>query len=205
MIMSRKMNESKKIIGLLFVAVFLLMSGVLGSKYISNNSIKIYYFDVGQADSILLTSNNESMLIDAGTNEAGDTVVKDIKNLGISKLNYVVGTHPHEDHIGGLDNVINSFDIGTIYMPKIQTNTKTFEDVLDAISNKGLKVTAPDAGTTFKVGNINCEVMECGTGTTEEQKDNLNLSSIVIRATDRSQSFLFMCDATTKNEEARTW
>lgn len=175
------------------------------TENLTGDTIKIYYFDVGQADSILLTSNNKSMLIDAGTNEMGSTVVDNIKKLGITKLDYVVGTHPHEDHIGGLDNVIKSFAIGTIYMPKIQTNTKTFEDVLDAISEKGLKITTPEVGSNFSVGNINCEVMECGAGTEEEQENNLNLSSIVIRATYGKQSYLFMGDATTKNEEVRSW
>ena len=67
---------------------------------------------------------------------------EDVLNLvlGITKLDYIVGTHPHADHIGGLDNVINEFDIGTIYMPNIQTNTKTFEDVLDAIAGKNKKI-----------------------------------------------------------------
>lgn len=221
-----KKNETNKNITWIVLFVILVAFSVVGRNIIKNNetentssvanvenseqilegdTIKIYYFDVGQADSILLTSNNQSMLIDAGTNDAGATVVKDIKNLGITKLDYVIGTHPHEDHIGGIDDVINNFDIGTIYMPKIQNNTKTFEDVLDAIANKNLKVTTPDVGSNFSVGTVNCEVMECGTGTEEEQKNNLNLSSIVIRATYGSESYLFMGDATNKNEEARNW
>ena len=166
--------------------------------------IQIHFFDVGQADSILLISNNEAMLIDAGTNETGKTVVQNLKNLGISKIDYLVGTHPHEDHIGGLDDVINNFEIGTIYMPKIQTNTKTFEDVLDAISNKGLKVTSPNKGDTFTVGDVNCEVMLC-TPELAEEKNNLNLSSIVIRSTFKEQSYLFMGDAETENEKLRDW
>ena len=108
---------------------------------VSKNNLKVYFIDVGQADSILITQKNQSMLIDAGNNEDGPDVVSFIKEKGISKLDYVVGTHPHEDHIGGLDDVINSdIQIENILMPKIQTNTKTFEDVLDAISNKELKV-----------------------------------------------------------------
>ena len=65
-----------------------------------DEQIQIHFFDVGQADSILLISNGKTMLIDAGTNKEGTTVVKDIKNLGIEKIDYLIGTHPHEDHIG---------------------------------------------------------------------------------------------------------
>lgn len=166
--------------------------------------IKIYFFDVGQADSILLTSNEQTMLIDAGANETGKTLVKNLQNLGVTKIDYLVGTHPHEDHIGGLDDVINNFEIGTIYMPKIQTNTKNFEDVLDAVKNKNLKITAPKVGDTFNVGNINCEIMSCDSKLAEKE-NNLNLSSIVIRAEFKEQSYLFMGDAKTKNENSRTW
>ncbi len=111
------------------------------------------------------------------------------------------GTHPHEDHIGGLDNVINNLEIENIYMPKIETTTKTFEDVLDAISNKKLKVTSPTKGQTFKVGEANCEVM------TDSilDKENLNLSSIIIRLEFGNTSFLFMGDAESKNEKTRQW
>ena len=136
-----------------------------------DNKIQIHFFDVGQADSILLISNNKTMLIDAGTNDMGKTVVQDIKKLGISRIDYLIGTHPHEDHIGGLDDVIKNFDIGTIYMPKIQTNTKTFEDVLDAISNKNLKITSPKQADTFKVGDIDCEIMLCDSKLSNEKNN----------------------------------
>lgn len=170
-------------------------------KEITNTSnLKVYYFDVGQADSILIVNNNKTMLIDAGNNDDGELVVNNIKKLGISKLDYVIGTHPHEDHIGGLDNVIDAFDIGTIYMPKVQTNTKTFEDVLDSVSNKGLTITAPKIGDKFEVGNANCEVMSIG-----DDSSNLNSTSIVIRMEYNNKSYLFMGDAEKINEDSREW
>ena len=161
---------------------------------------KVYYFDVGQADSILIVNNGKTMLIDAGNNEDGDNLVNYIQTLGISKIDVLVGTHPHEDHIGGLDNIIKAFDIGTIYMPKVQTNTKTFEEVIDAISAKGLKVTTPKIGDTFTVGEANCEVMSIGT-----DKSNLNTTSIVIRMVYNNVSYLFTGDMEISNESAREW
>lgn len=167
-----------------------------------DGDLNIYFIDVGQADSILLTNKESSLLIDAGNNEDGEVVVNFIKEKGITKLDYVIGTHPHEDHIGGLDDVINSsLEIENIYMPKIQTNTKTFEDVLDAVKNKGLQVTAPQKGDTFQIGEAKAEIM------TDSilDEDNLNLSSITIRLQYGNNSFLFMGDSETENEETRTW
>jgi len=228
--MSNKRNTKnvKKIIEIIIGIIFIILSIINWNEYgqenvqangklniitaeetenielIGDNQIQIHFFDVGQADSILLVSNHKTMLIDAGTNDAGEIVVQNIKNLGIDKIDYLVGTHPHEDHIGGLDDVIESFEIGKIYMPKIQTNTRTFEDVLDAVSNKGLKITSPQTGDKFNVGNIECEVMLCDTELAEKE-DNLNLSSIVIRAVFKEQSYLFMGDSEKENEESRTW
>ena len=167
-----------------------------------DGNLHIYFIDVGQADSILIQNDDSSMLIDAGNNEDGEDIVKFIKEKGITKLDYVIGTHPHEDHIGGLDDVINSdIEIENILMPKITTNTKTFEDVLDAIENKGLSIKAPEKGYEFKIGEANCKVM------TDSilDKDNLNLSSIVIRLTFGNKSFLFMGDSEKENEETISW
>lgn len=166
----------------------------------TKENLKIYFIDVGQADSILVIDNDKTMLIDAGTNDQGKNVIEFLKNKGVNKIDYLVGTHPHEDHIGGLDDVINNFEIGTIYMPKVQTNTKTFESVLDAISNKGLKVTTPNVNDKFKLNKAECEIMS-----TINDEDNLNLSSVVIRMTYINQSYLFMGDAEKENEEARQW
>ena len=176
----------------------------INTNVVEGQDVVVKFFDVGQADSIFVQSAGVNMLIDAGTNNMGNTVVQNLKDLGITKINYLVGTHPHEDHIGGMDDVIKNFEIGTIYMPKVQTNTKTFEDVLDAISNKGLTITTPEVGYVFEVGNTKCEVMCAGTGTTEENS-NLNLSSIVIRMVYGEESFLFMGDAEEKNESSRQW
>ncbi len=97
-----------------------------------SGTVKVHFIDVGQGDSILIQSGKECMLVDAGTNETGTEVVRYLKSLGISRLAYLIGTHPHEDHIGGLDDVIHSFDIGTVIMPDVSHTTRTYEDVLDA-------------------------------------------------------------------------
>ena len=170
-------------------------------EFIAQDNLLVDFIDVGQADSILIRNQDQVMLIDAGTNEAGDTVVNYLKELGITKINYLVGTHPHEDHIGGIDDVINNFDIGQIYMPKMETTTKTFEDVLEAIENKNLTVTAPNKGDKIELRQT------VGTFMTDPilDKDNLNLSSLVMRLEFGNTSFLFMGDAEKENEETINW
>ena len=162
--------------------------------------LQIYYLDVGQADSIFITTNGKSMLIDGGNNEDGKLVVDFLKQIGVAKIDYVVGTHPHEDHLGGLDNVIKAFDVEKILMPKQASNTKTFEDVLDAASDKKLKITAPKVGDIFFLGEAKCEVMAI-----ENEVENANEASIVIEVTFGSNKFLFTGDMEVANERKRDW
>ena len=159
-------------------------------------SLKVHYIDVGQADSILIEQGSSSMLIDAGNNEDSNTVGNYISEQGITKLNYIVGTHPHEDHIGGLDYVIKSFQVGKIYMPKVTSNTKTFQDVVSAIKAKGMKVTPPIVGQTFKVGSATATILAPNSSGYED----LNNYSIAIRLTFGNSSFMFDGDAEDMSE-----
>lgn len=161
------------------------------------NKLEIYYFDVGQADSILIKENNYNILIDAGNNEDGENLVNYLKNnLNINKFNMVVGTHPHEDHIGGLNNIIDEFDIDTILMPNATSTSKTFESVLNSIENKNYKITIPKIDEEFNYNNIKLKVLYTGTN----EKD-LNNNSIVLKLTYFNNKFLFTGDATSKVEK----
>ena len=137
------------------------------------------------------------MLIDAGTNASTGTLLNDIKGLGISRFDVVVATHPHEDHIGGMDAVINQFGICQVYMPNVTTSTNTFKDVLTAIKNKGLTVTAPTPGTSFYLGDAQCTILAPNSQT----YDDLNNYSIVIKVVFGNTSFLFTGDAQVQSEQ----
>lgn len=162
----------------------------------TNTHLTVTYLDVGQADSILIENNNEYMLIDAGNNDDGPLLVKYFKEKNITTFKYLIGTHPHEDHIGGLDDVINNFNINTIYMPDVITTTKTFLDVLDSIENNNLTYKVPKIEEKFTLGDANIEVLYTGV----DEKD-LNNTSIVLRLDYKNTSFLFTGDATDTTEK----
>ena len=163
---------------------------------LDSNNLTIQFIDVGQGDCILINQNEDYMLIDAGNNEDGELLVNYFKDLGIKKFNYVIGTHAHEDHIGGLDNIINNFDIGKFYMPDVITTTKTFEDVLDALLEKNKAFDTPSIGKEFKLQDLDFKVLYVG-----NDKSDLNNTSIVLKMTYKDTTYLFMGDATEKVEK----
>jgi competence protein ComEC len=156
-----------------------------------SGNLEVHFIDVGQADCILVKAPGGNMLIDAGNNADSNLVTSYIKKQGIEKLHVAVGTHPHEDHIGGLDAVINDFDIGKIYMPKVSHTTKTFEDVLLAIQDKGLKISSPTPGATFDLGQAQFTIL----APNSSSYDDLNNYSVVLKMQYGNTSFLFTGDA----------
>ena len=161
-----------------------------------HDKLKVYYLDVGQADAMLIDSGGEYMVIDGGNNSDGPLLVKYFNELGIKKINYVVGTHAHEDHIGGLDDIITNFDIGTVYIPDAITTTKTFEDLLNSIDKKNMKYKVPKIDSTFELGDAIVKVIYTGTDTTD-----LNTTSIILKLTYGNNSFLFTGDTTSTVEK----
>lgn len=166
---------------------------------VEEKNLKVYFFDVGQADSsLIIFPNEETMLIDAGNNEDGEMLVNTIKEMGISKIDYLIGTHPHEDHIGGLDDIVENFDIGDVYMPNVTSDSKTFEEVVEALELKDLQITEPIPGM-----NIYSDFDTKATilAPNSSKYDNLNNYSIVIKLTHKNKSFLFQGDAEETVEE----
>jgi competence protein ComEC len=164
---------------------------------IKEDDLKIYFIDVGQADCILLEQNGKFMLIDAGNNDDGDLVVNYLKEKGVQKLDYIIATHAHEDHIGGMDNVINSFDEDKILFPKSISTTKTFEDFVIAVKNKNKKLYSPKSGESFTFANSKFEVL----APNADNYEDVNNYSIVIRLTYKENSFLFTGDAEKISEQ----
>ncbi len=159
----------------------------------NNNLLKVHYLDVGQGDSIFIElPNNETMLIDAAESNQSENIINYIKNLNYQKIDYVIGTHPHTDHIGGLKDVINAFEIGKIYMPKVVSTTKTYENLLLAIKDKNLKINTAKAGISIiDTDTLKINVLAPNNNTYTE----LNNYSVVTKITYRTTKFLFMGDA----------
>ncbi|MFY9176049.1 MAG: ComEC/Rec2 family competence protein [Caldicoprobacterales bacterium] len=167
---------------------------------VSGQDLIVHFIDVGQGDSILVQlPNQQNMLIDAGDNDKGQVVVDYIEKQGVSRIDYLIATHPHADHIGGMDHVIDHFEIGDIYMPKVAHTTKTYMDLLEAIDRKNLKIRAAQAGMDITIDDVRADILAPDS---QLKSDNLNDYSIVIKLTYGQTVFLLQGDAERKTEEA---
>ncbi|WP_424765721.1 MBL fold metallo-hydrolase [Paenibacillus sp. sgz302251] len=179
---------------LMFVIV---LSAIPVYAAVQVKTLKVHFIDVGQgASQLIIGSSGKTILIDAGNNSEEKTIVNYLKKQKIKKIDILIGTHPDADHVGGMDAVVSNFAIGKIYMPKVVSTTKTYEDVLTAIKKKNLKVTTAKAGLTLDWEKDATIKMIAPVGT----YDDSNEMSAVIKLTYGSTSFLFMGDAESKSE-----
>lgn len=185
---TNKLKFTSLLILLLFVVSFTLtaceksLSGVLS----------IHMIDVGQGESILIiTPNNKTILIDAGEQSEGRRVKAYLTKNRVNKIDLIIGTHPHSDHIGGLSEIINSFQVEKIVMPKKLHTSATFAKLLTTIESKGLTISAPQQNKFVEFDeNIKLHFL----GPIKDYGDNLNLWSIVFRLDYKDKSFLFTGD-----------
>ncbi len=177
--------------------------GDTGGGGSASGTLEVYFFDVGQGDSELIRlPGGENILIDAGTSSTEDELVGELRSLGAETLDLVVATHPHADHIGGMAAVIDAFDVRQVVMPRVSESdtptTKTYENLLQSIADKGLTITPAEPGD---------ELLSSGgavlTVLAPNGKDygDLNNYSVVLRLTYGEDSFLFTGDAEEESEE----
>ena len=194
--MNENLNNSKKAN---------LKDNINNSKFadldLNNEDFNVLFMYVGQADSTLIKYKNKTMLIDAGNNEDGKNIVKFLKDKGISKLDYIVGTHYDEDHIGGLDDIIENFDIGKFYLSNGGELGPNYYNLEKAAKKKNLTITIPKVGDKIDFGDVDMEVMSAS----KFDGKNDNNASIVIQAKYGSRKYLFMGDLEKQEEAKRKW
>ena len=186
-----------RIIGIFLLLCILLCSSCSGMP--PEGDLQISYLDVGQGDaSFLLLPDGKTILIDAGNPENGQEIIQYIQDTGTDTLDYVIATHPHADHIGGMAEVIQAFDVKNVYMPKKSHTSETFETLLDTIEEKGLAIeTARSGKVLIDEGDLKAEFL----APIGDSYADLNNASAVLMLTYRNNRFLFMGDAEGEVEE----
>lgn len=190
------------LIALVLIALYglyLLLSGGSEAEPLQTGGeeLRALFIDVGQADSALLTCGDESLLIDGGNVDDSSTVYTVLKKNGMTHLDYVVCTHAHEDHAGGLSGALEACTAGTVYCPVTDYDSKAFRNFSDRVAEQNCELTVPKAGETFALGGAEVEFLAC-----DPEAEDTNNTSIVLRVSYGATSFLFMADAETPVEQA---
>lgn len=204
------MRRIKVILMTLFLAVLMTGCGSGNSVSVSGNGdrtasrvgqsgsdMEVHFIDVGQGDSTLIKAGDHAMLIDAGDNSEGTAVQSYLNSQNVDKLDYVIGTHPDADHIGGLDVIIYKFDCKKVFMPDIASDTKTYDDVIQALKSKNQKAQVPKLGRTYSLGDATFTVI----APVKEYGNETNNWSIGIVLQYGENRFLFTGDAEKEAED----
>jgi competence protein ComEC len=159
----------------------------------STDDLVVYFVDVGQGDCILLSCNGKNMMVDGGSSSSESKLKSFMAKVGVTELGYIVLTHPDEDHVGGLDVVVDKWATSetVIYAPRVIKDTIAFENFATAVQSKGLLLTAPVSGSAFSLGSATGKIL----APNQEKYDDTNNYSIVLKVFTANGSFLLMGDA----------
>lgn len=161
--------------------------------------LKVHFMDVGQGDAVFVQlPDGRNMLVDAGTRGSESAIMDYLKGEGVKKIDFIVGTHPHEDHIGSLDAVIRNFEIGEVIMPEATTNTRVFYNLLQTIKDRGLTIKKARAGVSiFEEGGLSAKLL----APQKREYESLNNYSAVILLKYQDIAFLLTGDAEAESEK----
>lgn len=163
-----------------------------------HGKLKVSIVDVGQGDAIVIkTPGGKYVLIDSGPSKESDKFFNYLSKQKIKGFSAVIGTHPHEDHIGNMDKVILNYNAQNIYLPKVTASTKTFQNLMDALKNKNMKIKTAKAGVKFNIDGVSFEFL----APNSDKYEDLNNYSAALRVTYNNDSFIFMGDAEKLSEK----
>ena len=166
------------------------------SEPAENSYFEVHFIDVGQADAALVLCDDKYMLVDGGNSADSALIYTYLKNLEITYLDYIVASHAHEDHVGGLAGALNYADVGAVYCPVTSYDSEPFRDFFKYVEAKNVEITVPEAGDTFSLGSATVEVLGLNAGSEE------NDTSIIMKISYGETSFLFTGDAEREAEQA---
>ena len=164
----------------------------------SNSKFEVHFIDVGQADAALVFSDDETMLIDGGNPQDSSLIAAYLKRYNISHLNYIVCSHAHDDHVGGLPGALSVATVDAVYAPKTENDIKAYRSFKSKVAAQGLSITNPSPGDTFQFGSSTVLFL----GPVHENVSDLNDTSIVMKITYGDTSFLFTGDAERDEEQS---
>lgn len=162
----------------------------LSERMGASPELEIHFIDVGQGDSELLVCGGHAMLIDGGNTDQADTVAAYLEEQGIDHLDYLVCTHSHDDHCGGLPGALECAAVDAVLYSGASSEMRAFQSFVSAVEDKGLTITVPSPGDTFTLGDAEIEVLGPINETTV-----VNDQSVVLRVTYGEAALLFVGDA----------
>lgn len=198
------MDKKKKIISSIIGIIVVLLAGYFGidltqdSKVPKDSQLMISYMDVGQGDAAYIKVNGNDILIDAGPRSNSKELLEQLKAKNIDNFELVIATHPHEDHIGGMVDVFKEYEVKAFYSPKITHTTKTYENLVKAVKNEGLKTKELKSGMVIDLG----EGAKFDVFTPQKSEyEELNDYSPIMKLSFGDTSYLFTGDAEKLAEE----